>query len=590
MEKLKYYLIIFMLVVVSCDTDEYLAKTPLDAITDVNYWKSAEDLEFYVNQFYTMLPQFPSWGGGYLWDDNESDNMAGRFYSSRLAGTNTIVSNNGSWSYSRIRSLNIMLSKYPEMDVAQADMDPFVGEAYFFRAFAYFNLVRAFGGVPWIDKPLTPDSEELFEPRSPRNVIVDNILRDLDVAIEKIPPKANTKYNRINKESALLFKSRVALYEGTWEKYHQGTVFGVQGSNGEKYLQAAALAAKELIDMNTAELYTTGNPEADYAVLFNSDDLSGVKEVLLSREYNISLNQVHNLQRYTTGGAGTGLTKSLVESYLCVDGNPISLSSLYQGDRSLENVVANRDPRLKQTIYWQKGEPIRTKNGILVPGFEFTRPYIDVGGEGGNTTGYMLKKGLNTESIGQLEHNSSETAMVIFRYAEALLNYAEAKAELGTINQEDIDLTINKIRTRSGMPHLNLNSIVDDPNWEFPELSPIINEIRRERRIEFACEGYRPDDLMRWRAHHLIVGKRPLGFWFDPNFWTGVQDEDGNYIDGGPLLIPGKDIFVNSEGYLDPYAKNLPNGFGFKPERDYLYAVPPQEISLNSELTQNPGW
>jgi hypothetical protein len=88
----------------------------------------------------------------------------------------------------------------------------------------------------------------------------------------------------------------------------------------------------------------------------------------------------------------------------------------------------------------------------------------------------------------------------------------------------------------------------------------------------------------------LIVGKRPLGYWFDKDFWTGVQDSEDNYVDGGPLLIPGKDIFVNEDGYLDPYQKNLPNGFGFKPDRDYLYPVPPAQISLNGELTQNPGW
>lgn len=590
MKKIIYLIVFSFTVLTSCDLDDYLNKTPLDSITDVDYWKSASDLQLYVNQFYTMLPQFPSWGGGYLWDDSNSDNMASRFYDSRLAGTNTITTNNGSWNYSRIRSINIMLSKYKEMSVSESEIAPYVGEAYFFRAFAYFNLVRQYGDIPYVSNVLTPDSEELFAARTPRKEVIDYILDDLSQAIEKLPPKAASTRNRINKESALLYKSRVALYEGTWEKYHQETVFGVKGSNGQAYLEIAASAAKQLMDMNTIELYSTGNPEVDYASLFNRDDLSGIGEVLLSRDYNISLNTVHNLQRYTSSGAGTGLTKSLIDGYLCEDGKPISLSPLYRGDKSLEMVVENRDPRLRQMIYWKEGEPRRTQNGVLVPGYEFTRPYIDQGGEGGNTTGYMLKKGLDTESKGQPEQNASETSMPIFRYAEALLNYAEAKAELGTITQNDIDLTINKIRSRAGMPTLSLHSIASDPDWQFPELSPIINEVRRERRIELACEGYRGDDLLRWRAHHLIVGKRPLGYWFDKDFWTGVQDSEDNYVDGGPLLIPGKDIFVNEEGYLDPYQKNLPNGFGFKPDRDYLYPVPPAQISLNDELTQNPGW
>jgi hypothetical protein len=590
MKKIIYLIVFSFTVLTSCDLDDYLNKTPLDSITDVDYWKSASDLQLYVNQFYTMLPQFPSWGGGYLWEDNNSDNMASRFYDNRLAGTNTITTNNGSWDYSRIRSINIMLNKYKEMSVSESEIAPYVGEAYFFRAFAYFNLVRQYGDVPYVSQVLTPDSDELFAARTPRKEVIDYILDDLSQAIEKLPPKAAATRNRINKESALLYKSRVALYEGTWEKYHQETVFGVKGSNGQEYLEIAASAAKQLMDMNTIELYSTGNPEVDYASLFNRDDLSGISEVLLSRDYNTSLGTVHNLQRYTTGGSGTGLTKSLIESYLCEDGKPISLSPLYRGDKSLEMVVENRDPRLRQMIYWKEGEPRRTQNGVPVPGYEFTRPYIDQGGESGNTTGYMLKKGLDTESRGQLEHNASETSMPIFRYAEALLNYAEAKAELGSITQNDIDLTINKIRLRAGMPTLNLHSIMIDPNWQFPELSPIINEVRRERRVELACEGYRADDLFRWRAHHLIVGKRPLGYWFDKDFWTGVQDSEDNYVDGGPLLIPGKDIFVNEDGYLDPYQKNLPNGFGFKPDRDYLYPVPPAQISLNGELTQNPGW
>ncbi len=579
MKKIIYLIVFSATILISCDLDNYLNKTPLDSITDIDYWKSASDLQLYVNQFYTMLPQFPSWGGGYLWEDNSSDNMASRFYDNRLAGTNTVTTNNGSWNYSRIRSINIMLSKYKDMNVAESEIAPYVGEAYFFRAFAYFNLVRQYGDIPYISQVLTPDSDELFATRTPRNEVIDFILGDLTQAIEKLPPKAAATRNRINKESALLYKSRVALYEGT-----------VKGSNGQRYLEIAASAAKQLMDMNTVELYSTGHPEVDYASLFNRDNLSSISEVLLSRDYNISLGTVHNLQRYTTSGSGTGLTKSLIESYLCIDGRPISLSPLYRGDKSLEMVVENRDPRLRQMIYWKKGEPRRTQNGVLVPGYEFTRPYIDQGGEGGNTTGFMLKKGLNTESKGQLEHDASETSMPIFRYAEALLNYAEAKAELGNIIQNDIDLTINEIRLRAGMPALSLHSITNDPDWQFPELSPIINEVRRERRVELACEGYRTDDLLRWRAHQLIVGKRPLGYWFDKNFWTGVQDSENNYVDGGPLLIPGIDVFINEEGYLDPYQKNLPNGFGFKPDRDYLYAVPPAQISLNGELTQNPGW
>ncbi|HCB88340.1 MAG TPA: RagB/SusD family nutrient uptake outer membrane protein, partial [Porphyromonadaceae bacterium] len=190
MKKIIYLIVFSFTVLTSCDLDDYLNKTPLDSITDVDYWKSASDLQLYVNQFYTMLPQFPSWGGGYLWEDNNSDNMASRFYDNRLAGTNTITTNNGSWDYSRIRSINIMLNKYKEMSVSESEIAPYVGEAYFFRAFAYFNLVRQYGDVPYVSQVLTPDSEELFAARTPRKEVIDYILDDLSQAIEKLPPKA----------------------------------------------------------------------------------------------------------------------------------------------------------------------------------------------------------------------------------------------------------------------------------------------------------------------------------------------------------------------------------------------------------------
>lgn len=587
MRKFKYFgIIILIFVSISCDIDEHLDKTPLDQITDVDFWKTPNDLKLYVNQFYTMLPRFPVYGSGYLGADGSSDNMGPASFDRRLAGLATLSYGNANWNFGRLRNMNIFLANYDKVDAPDAVINPHVGAVYFFRAYFYFNLLRNYGDVPWVDKPLNVTSDELYNARTQRSVIVDNILDDLSNASTLLPPRS--RGTSINKEAALLFKSRVALYEGTWHKYHQGTPFGVSGSNGEKYLQVAAEAARELMDMKTIEIYTTGEVEYDYMKLFSSDDLSNISEAILWVEYDADLELSNHVLHYlSSGGWSTGVTKSLIDSYLCIDGLPISLSPLYEGDkRAVDEVVVNRDHRLRQVI-WVPGETIE----ILpdeVRKFKF--PALHIGGENRNTTGYQLQKGYDSKQPGQIPVGlRGETANIIFRYAEALLNYAEAKAELGTITQTDIDESINLIRARAGMPDFNLATIVNDPNWDFPELSPIINEIRRERRVELACEGYRPDDLMRWRGHDLIVGKRPLGAWFDPTFWTGEEDEDGKYING-PLLVPEEKIYLDDEGYIDYLKYTLPDGYKFNPDRDYLLPLPPAQITLNENLAQNPGW
>jgi hypothetical protein len=177
-------------------------------------------------------------------------------------------------------------------------------------------------------------------------------------------------------------------------------------------------------------------------------------------------------------------------------------------------------------------------------------------------------------------------ASILFRYTEALLIYAEAKAELGTIAQTDIDNTINKIRDRVGMVHLDLSNITADPDWDFPSLSPVLNEIRRERRIELAFEAQRWDDLARWKAHHLFAGKRPKGIRY-----IGSNLE-GTYTDylGNPTIVLGQNLFVDANGLVDPYQIKFPDGLGFDPERDYLSPIPSDEITLNNNLIQNPGW
>jgi hypothetical protein len=570
--KLIRYVILWGVVGVSACSEEFLDKSPLDAISSSAYWKTPTDLEMYVNQYYSVFPNETRNDDNLL--DGNSDNMLLVSINPILAGTRVAPTSGGSWNsyWTSIRSVNYFFQNYSNVSAPFDLISQFVGEAHFFRAYYYFSLVRDYGDVPWVNKPLEDDSEELFMERAPRHVVMDSIISDLDKAISYMDNKGEGSASRLNRQVAMLFKSRVALFEGTWEENHAGTAFGVEGSDGTKYLNMARDAAKQLIDGDLYSIYSTGMPYEDYAHLFGQNDYSSNSEVMLWKKWDESL----GLVRWSPSiwGMGRGITKSLVDSYLCIDGLPISRSSIYMGDENLLEVVQNRDPRLEQSI-WVPGDPINILGANDTTFFE--RADIHQTGSYLCVTGYQLKKHSNAwgENLKQ-NYYQSEIGSIVFRYAEALLNYAEARAELGEITQSDLDLTINILRDRVGMPHLLLNQIVHDPQWDYPQLSPVINEIRRERRVELAFEGLRLHDFLRWRAHELILNTRLLGAKF-------VQADF-------PEMEVGTHVYTDASGYIDAHQKSLPNGYGFKPERDYLNPIPTLELTLNNRYVQNPGW
>ncbi|CAL1516377.1 RagB/SusD family nutrient uptake outer membrane protein [Chitinophaga sp. MM2321] len=567
-----YYIFLIAGLLFTACQKGFLDQRPMDQISEPEFWKTTSDLEVYLNNFYASLPDWGSHNAGPYWVDNNSDNMAPGLFNTRLAGLTTLPNTDGGWGWSNIRSVNLFLEKAPQAS-GGTEKDHYMGEGYFFRAWYYFDLLQRFGNLPWIDKALTTNSEELYQERQSRSVIADHILEDLDKAISLLKDKESAPLFRINRSVALAFKSRVALFEGTWEKYHQGTAFGVEGANPAKYLEQAASAAKTLMDGRKFAIFNNGNPDKDYSLLFNQSDLSGNSEIIFWRKYKLGISS-HNGQRYLAIIAGnTGITRSLVQSYLCTDGQPVAASPLYQGDNGLLNVVKNRDARLRQLIF-VPGDPITidySGGGDTLS--KFQKAAVNLGGDSRDVTGYQIKKGCYPDKTLQQGDFMSTTAPIIFRLGEVLLNYAEAKAELGVLTQADLDISINLLRDRAGMPHLLLTKIVADPNWDFPGLTGIVNEVRRERRVELACEGFRLNDLLRWKADQLIVNRRPKGAKFVP----------GDYP-------PNTSISLDAQGYLDPYKAALPNGYQFKPERDYLNPLPAYELSLNEKLMQNPGW
>ena len=584
MKRYLTYLLIFGFFLLWSCTKDFLERPPLDELSPEYYFKTANDLKLFANRFYPLLPAHSGYGGGTFWFEKNSDNLVPGSIDLRLSGTRTIPSTGGGWDWSEIRQANYFLEHCNTASDDPENIKVYIAEVKFFKAMLYFDKVKTFGDVPWINKSMDTESPELFAPRDKRNVVVDSIISLLDSAIVNLKPKSSAEPFRINIEAAILMKARICLYEGTWEKYHTGTPFGVSGQDGTKFIGMAADAADQLMRNGTLSLYK-GPAGTEYWSLFNKLDYTDNPEVLLWKKYDVGLGVYHHVSSYLSSGAGDiGVARSLIDSYLCTDGKPVSVSPGFMGYDSLEAEVMNRDPRLKQSIF-MKGydQTINSPGGGA--DIQFIKPAIDLTGQFRATTGYCIYKGVNPE-YSQHTNAGGTMGSIILRYAEALLIYAEAKAELGTITQNDIDITVNAIRDRVEMIHLDINNIAADPNWDYPALSPVINEIRRERRVELAFETMRWDDLARWRAHHLIAGKRPGGI-----LYTGSNLE-GTYFDylGNPTIVLGQNLFVDADGFIDPYQLALPGGFGFDPGRDYLSPVPSDEITLNTNLSQNPGW
>lgn len=572
MKKIFYFLTICStLSLVSC-SDDILDRTPLDEISEPEFWKTTSDLELYANSFYNKLPGWSGVGfGSAQMPDVGTDLGLGTGISSRLHGSQGIPSSNSNslWSWDEVRQANYFVSNVSKAEGLEVEINQFTGEGYFFRAYFYYDLLKKYGDLPIYEEYFDNlDIDELYQARSPRNEVADFILADLDKAISLLKSKANLSSPRVNKEAAQLLKATIALYEGTWEKYHSGTEFGVAGSDGTAFLQTAADAAEDLIEGGTRSLNPT------YGDLFNQTNLSTNNEIILWREYDfVGLGNSFGNDAQVQWPNNFSFSLEAIRSYLALDGLPTAVSTLSTDDKELANIETNRDPRLAETLM--------VPGDLTVVNIDGSMLYWEGPTVGQSVGAYESQKYRITALDPSTNDYSRNTAKILMRYGEALLIYAEAKAELGTITQADLDLSINKLRERAGFdfavnPTAKLTlSPVADPNW--PDyghtISPIIQEIRRERAVELMNEGFRLDDLMRWGAHKLIVNKRPKGAYYE----TLIFDVAPN-------------LNADADGYLDPYAVDLADGYNFNPDRDYLLAVPAEELVLNPNLTQNPGW
>lgn len=578
----------------SCN-DKFLERYPLDEISNATFWNTENNLMVYNNSLYDRARNdndvpilmahddgFDSNNQSFWYLDEFSDNIAPRndrhnFYQQVRAGVHNIPSEaqlfgwrEGGWEF--VRAINVFMDNYKkvlENGVATATVNKYVGEARLFRGWFYADKISKFGAAPWVDHELNIDSEELYAPNDSRETVMTNVLADLNFACQSLPNDwgDGNSPGRINRWVALAVKSRICLFEGTWRKYHGG-------ANVNMWLQEAAAAAREIMDKGHYSLYSTGHPESDYQAIHKMrSDLTGVQEVMYWRRYKFGVfpNNIQAYHRQYNGGA----TKNMVEDYLCNDGLPITLSSVYMGDGTLKNVFVNRDPRLRQTIlHPEDRDRWKWNNG------DQTRTYPRVTGMGGQTseTGYSICK-VYEPIAAHATNNTSDTPAIIIRFGEVLLNYAEAMAELGTLDQAGLNLSINKLRSRAGMPHMTTTPQMD-PRYANDGVSALISEIRRERRIELFMEGFRYDDIRRWKQGKKMVSPS-LGIRWDAATKATIDPKGLSVV---------KSTMVDGIPYIDVYKGTDFAVPQFNESKHYLWPIPLSAISQNPAIEQTPGW
>ena len=485
----KYSAIVFASILLNTGcTKDFLNRTPKTNVTDQTFFKTPEDLKTYTNGFYTMIEA--------TYHDLYSDNIGGFTGSNtnnNMLRGNLSQDNIGGWTsdWAAIRRINHMLDNMKSVTGDQGDIKHYEGIARFFRAYNYINLVKSYHNVPWYDHVLSAESEDLYKAQDTREFVVSKIMEDLEFASKNI--KASAKKDQINKWVALNLLSRFSLYEGTFRKYHDEV--NLKGSANE-FLQKSIDASQEIMEKGGFQIYNTNAKGLDFRALFTSTNLSSNPEMLFIQKNDRALGISNNT--HTVLDWQWALSGQLMEEFLMADGTPFTDQQNYQS-HTFHDVFKYRDVRLAETIM-----PANFKTNPSNPKAYLPRP---------NFGGYLQVKFYPRDPNLRAGWGANFTDLPIMRYAEVLLNYAEAKAELGQLTQVDIDKSINKLRTRVGLPGLDLakyNSLVDPflqkryPNVQSSQKSLVL-EVRRERRTELACEGFRFDDLMRWKVGELLA-------------------------------------------------------------------------------------
>lgn len=583
-----YSYLLLVLVFAACN-DEFLDVLPEDEITNENFFKTEGDFHTYALGLY----DFYGYGVGNASNiPVNSDEIAGgeQNQNSRIFDRRTIPESGGAWSWSRLRAINILIREAQHAELDTDIKQHWEGVGRLFRAREYYEKVKQFGNVPWIDHELNTDSPELFDTQDDRSRVMGKVLQDLNFAVQNIREDAGE--NLVNRDVALAIKSEICLFEGTFRKYH--TELNLSGA--EEWLKECAAASEALINSGRYSL------SADYQDIYASVDLAGNPEIILYKQYELGV-IVNTQARSVALSDRLGVTKDAVETYLCTDGLPYGLSPLHPAAQEglpefPKEEFANRDPRMAKTLVIPYDEtetpandpPIFNAYSNDVP--TYCPSYL---GEDGITspTGYSIYKWWNPAS--PVDDVNGILDAPLYAFNTILLNYAEAKAELGEADDIVLDKSINLLRQRVGMPVLTVafaNSFEDPKKAAFaPEISNLLWEIRRERRVELMLEGSRLDDIIRWKKASYL-GKPFVGAYVDldqrPN---SAYHEDGTNKtslilgdrEGNPL-----DPTVR-QGYALPYLERQP---AWTDDDLKLYYTPidTRSLTINPNLAQVPGW
>lgn len=579
-----------------------LNKEPEGVLSTVKPFTGVGEMTSYLDQFYEsgVREQGFNWTGAYIASgDLISDNMSGSAINTRLNGDLTLANAGKLNAYTQIRNVNFMLTNLDNCDEkGSARYKQCVGEAHYFKAWFYYTLFKSYGQLTWLDKPLDPNTDQMLLPRANRTVIADSILSELDKAIANLNEQNSAASMRVHRDVARALKAEVALYEATWEKYHKAKndPFFDPTVTSEKisdYLNQCVEACKAIVDRNVWSIYTTNNTTNDYRQLFQTEDLSNNKEVLWFKRYD-GTNIGNNVDRYLNkGGGSAGITASLVDDYLTIDGQPFVGTAKTDAKKVFGDELKPtlRDPRLSQTVC-MPGQQLRPDEG------PYKLPPLTGASYHKNETGYSILKHVQIDFKGSLDAEfRGSTPGIQFRYAEVLLNYAEALAELdGAANAAKIVELVSPLRKRVGMPDMDFDREYNtSADYPFHALDKYLQAVRRERRVELAIEGKRFDDIMRWAAaQELIVGQRAVGALF-----VGSNLEN-NPAYGGKLVYDkatGNNLYLTGKTG-DELRYILPSnpagneqGWRFNPARDYLLPIAPRMLNLTeNQWKQNPGW
>ena len=643
------FLLTGMMILGSCE--DFLDRRPLDQVTPEAYLNTEADLAAYAIGAYSFSTH-GGWGIGTLANDVNTDNMCGvsPSYNLWVPGEYRVPNKSGSYSFESIRNCNYFLQTVlPKWEASKIAGSPalikhYIGEMYFLRAWNYFTMLKRYGDFPIVKTLLTDENSILIEAskRSPRNEVARFILQDLDLAISYMQPQMKNK-NRLSSAVAQLVKSRVALYEASWETYHRNTPFvpgGPDWPGATKdynknfkidldaeinfFLDEAMKSSQVVADAFTLETNSHKvNPDMGKAFGWNSyyemfvlENMSSVPEVLLWRAYDKKLEITHAVSVYLrSGGAGTGLTRSYVDGFLMKSGLPIyDTNSNYKGDETLAKVKDGRDERL-QLFMFAEADPVFFSDNSLM-----TTPAILEQKEMKDVTGYRIRKCFSYDPNQAPSSGMNCTyGSIVFRATEAYLNYIEASYMKNKSLDAKATTYWKAIRDRAGIEPdfnvtINATDLSKENDWGKCSAGKLVDKtlfnIRRERRNEFIGESMRMDDLKRWRALDQVVDYIPEGF----NLWDVAYDRKEYKDDKGAskLIQPGGKGTPNvsdklDSKYLRPYRiiqtnNKLYNGYKWS-KANYLEPIPAYEFQLTagkgadgaidlnqSPLYQNPYW